>query len=198
MEEGQVTIGEASHALPEPFFVLATQNPIEHEGTYPLPEAQLDRFLLKVVADYPSAEEEAAIVRRVADRAALPVARALGPAEVALMRRAAESVAVDEALLGYAVRLVRATRPGPDSPPQARDAARWIEYGASPRASIHLHRCARVSALLDGRAHVLPDDVKRCATEVLRHRLVLSYQAEADGVGADAVIARILQAVALP
>ncbi|MBL8966296.1 MAG: AAA family ATPase [Spirochaetaceae bacterium] len=198
MEEGQVTIGEASHALPEPFFVLATQNPIEHEGTYPLPEAQLDRFLLKIVADYPSAEEESAIVRRVADRASAPVSRVLGAAEIALLRKAAESVAVDEAILGYIVRLVRATRPGPEAPAQAREFARWLEYGASPRASLHLYRCARISALLDGRAHALPDDVKACAREVLRHRLVLSYQAEADGVDADAVIARLLAAVPLP
>ena len=198
MEEGQVTIGEASHALPEPFFVLATQNPIEHEGTYPLPEAQLDRFLLKVVADYPSAEEEAAIVRRVADRSSAPVDRVLGAAEIALLRKAAESVAVDEAIVGYIVRLVRATRPGPESPAELRDTARWLEYGASPRASIHLFRCARISALLDGRSHVLPGDVKASAPEVLRHRLVLSYQAEADGVDADAAIARILSAVPLP
>ncbi len=198
MEEGQVTIGEASHALPEPFFVLATQNPIEHEGTYPLPEAQLDRFLLKVVTGYPSAEEETAIVRRAADRTDQAVSRALGPEEIALMRRAAASVAVDDALLAYAVRLVRATRPGPDAPPQVRDLARWIEYGASPRASIHLYRCARIAALFDSRAYVLPDDLKAFATEVLRHRLVLSYQAEADGVAADVVIGHILKAVALP
>jgi len=198
MEEGQVTIGEASHALPEPFFVLATQNPIEHEGTYPLPEAQLDRFLLKVVADYPSAEEEAAIVRRVADRASAPVDRVLGAAEISLLRKAAESIAVDEAIVGYTVRLVRATRPGPETHAELRDVARWLEYGASPRASIHLFRCARISALLDGRSHVLPGDVKASAPEVLRHRLVLSYQAEADRVDADAAIARILSAVPLP
>jgi MoxR-like ATPase len=198
MEEGQVTIGDTSYALPSPFFVLATQNPIEHEGTYPLPEAQLDRFLIKVVAGYPSAEEEASIVRRVGDRQVVPVSKVLGAEEIGLLRRAAESVTVDEALVTYIVRLIRATRPSADAQPALREIGRWLEYGASPRASIHLFRCARISALLDGRAHTLPDDIKACAPEVLRHRLVLSYQAEADGITADAAIARILAGTALP
>jgi MoxR-like ATPase len=213
MEEGQVTIGDTSYALPSPFFVLATQNPIEHEGTYPLPEAQLDRFLIKVVAGYPTAEEEEGIVRRVADHELATVSRVLGPEEIGLMRRAAESVRVDDGLVGYIVQLVRATRPGAGgtlpqgggagrAPGRAEGAraeiARWLEYGASPRASIHLYRCARINALLDGRSHVLPDDIKACAKEVLRHRLVLSYQAEADGMGADAVIVSILAAATLP
>ncbi len=197
MEEGQVTIGDTSYVLPAPFFVLATQNPIEHEGTYPLPEAQLDRFLLKVVAGYPTAEEEAGIVRRVADRETIGVSRVLGVEEIALMRRAAESVLVDEALVGYVVDLVRATRPSQASA-ATKDVSRWLEYGASPRASIHLYRCARINALLDGRDHALPDDIKACAPEVLRHRLVLSYQAESDGMTADSVIARVLACVALP
>jgi MoxR-like ATPase len=238
MEEGQVTIGDASYPLPQPFFVLATQNPIEHEGTYPLPEAQLDRFLMKIVADYPDAAEEAAIVARVANHEMPAVSRVLGAEEIGLMRKAAESVAVDAALVGYIVELVRATRPlkaggasgvagagsqgrqgaprypaaasrgGAEPVPAAgrdgahrdasRDASRWLEYGASPRASIHLYRCARINALLDGRGHVLPDDIKACAPDVLRHRLVLSYQAEAEGVDADAVIARILAGTMLP
>ncbi|HUW40585.1 MAG TPA: AAA family ATPase [Rectinemataceae bacterium] len=219
MEERQVTIGEASLALPEPFFVLATQNPIEHEGTYPLPEAQLDRFLIKVLATYPSMEEESEIVKRIAAAPPERVDRVLGAEEIALMRRAAESVRVDEGLAAYAVRLVRSTRPtGPSardaapgreaasggpgrwSPPKdlERDILRWVEYGASPRASIHLYRCARISALLDGRAYVLPDDIKSSAPEVLRHRLVLSYEAEAEGLSADDVIARVLSSLALP
>jgi len=219
MEERQVTIGEASLALPEPFFVLATQNPIEHEGTYPLPEAQLDRFLIKVLATYPSMQEESEIVKRIAAAPPERVDRVLGAEEIALMRRAAESVRVDEGLAAYAVRLVRSTRPtGPSardaapgreaasggpgrwSPPKdlERDILRWVEYGASPRASIHLYRCARISALLDGRAYVLPDDIKSSAPEVLRHRLVLSYEAEAEGLSADDVIARVLSSLALP
>jgi MoxR-like ATPase len=227
MEERQVTIGDSSIPLPDPFFVLATQNPIEHEGTYPLPEAQLDRFLIKVRATYPSAEEEERIVRRVGGEAPASVERVLGPGEISLLRGAAEAVRVDEALAAYAVRIARATRPARDAPrsfgeaarpaggarspgPEpdgsrealprdaARDIARWVEYGASPRASIHLFRCARVSALMDGRSYVLPEDVKAMALEVLRHRVVLSYEAEAEGIGADAVIARVLSALALP
>jgi MoxR-like ATPase len=218
MEEGQVTIGDSSLALPSPFFVLATQNPIEHEGTYPLPEAQLDRFLVKVLATYPSLPEEERIVRRVADEKPAAVERVLGAGEIALLRAAAEAVRVDDALAAYAVRIVRATRPASgeagsprgagarEAPsPEAglpreasRDIARWVEYGASPRASIHLFRCARISALLDGRSYVLPEDVKASAPEVLRHRVVLSYEAEAEGIGADAVIARVLSALALP
>jgi MoxR-like ATPase len=224
MEERQVTIGDSCLALPEPFFVLATQNPIEHEGTYPLPEAQLDRFVVKVRASYPSLAEEERIVRRVAGDKPLPVERVLGAREIAMLKAAAESVTVDEALAAYAVRVVRATRPrsrahesaegrepretvgrrapadGPSEVPGdlARDIARWVEFGASPRASIHLFRCARISALLDGRTYVLPEDVKSSAAEVLRHRIVLSYEAEAEGIGADAVIARVLLTLSLP
>jgi MoxR-like ATPase len=214
MEEGQVTIGDASLRLPEPFFVLATQNPIEHEGTYPLPEAQLDRFLIKVRAIYPSAEEEELIVRRIGAEASAPVGRVLGASEIAFLRAAAETVRVDDALAAYAVRIVRATRPakggrgGTDrlagaelaalANGAARDIERWVEYGASPRASIHLFRCARVSALMDGRSYVLPEDLKAMAPEVLRHRVVLTYEAEAEGIGADAVIARVLSALTLP
>jgi MoxR-like ATPase len=238
MEERQVTIGDSSLPLPEPFFVLATQNPIEHEGTYPLPEAQLDRFILKVRASYPSPAEEERIVRRVACESPAAVERVLGAREIALLRAAAEAVKVDDALAAYAVRIVRATRPrgreaagegsrrgepsgrgaGAAGDPGAREAARraaadsaynlpadlardvarWVEYGASPRAAIHLFRCARISALMDGRSYVLPEDVKAQAPDVLRHRVVLSYEAEAEGIGADAVIDRVVSALALP
>jgi len=252
MEEGQVTIGDASHKLPEPFFVLATQNPIEHEGTYALPEAQLDRFLMKVYLGYPSAEEETAIVAKQVERVRAPLSTVLGPMEIKLMRLAAEAVTLDEAIAAYIVRIVRATRPKASAPAvtggnganssalaglQPRTAAlssfastlstaaglsaggrfgvasaakasisdsnshdieRWVEFGASPRASIHLYRCARIFALLDGRDYALPDDVKAAAPEVLRHRLVLSYQAEADGIDADAIVANVLRAVVVP
>jgi MoxR-like ATPase len=204
MEERQVTIGDTSLALPEPFFVLATQNPIEHEGTYPLPEAQLDRFLVKVLATYPSAAEEERIVRRVAGGRQARVERVLGAKEIALLQAAAEAVRVDDALAAYAVRIVRATRPHAADPAfelpadLSRDVARWVEYGASPRASIHLYRCARISALFEGRSYVLPEDVKASAPAVLRHRVVLSYEAEAEGIEADAVIARVLSALTLP
>jgi MoxR-like ATPase len=213
MEERQVTIGDASHPLPEPFFVLATQNPIEHEGTYPLPEAQLDRFLVKVVAGYPSAEEELEILRRAAVAPTEPLAKVLGGEEIALLRRAAEQVRADEALVSYAARVVRATRPARAGSAEAAfprvagrealrgtegDVARWVEYGGSPRASIHLFRCSRISAMLDGRSYVLPEDIKACAPDVLRHRLVMTYEAEADGITADEVVARVLAALPLP
>ncbi|MEI6876488.1 MAG: MoxR family ATPase, partial [Spirochaetota bacterium] len=198
MEEGQVTIGDESHALPSPFFVMATQNPIEHEGTYPLPEAELDRFVMKLVADYPAVSEEEDIVRRSGDASRVKVAKVLGLREIGTLRAAAESVRFDEAILSYLVRLVRSTRPGVEQGALGRELSRYVEFGASSRASIHLYRCARITALLQGRDHVLPEDVKAMARPVLRHRLVLSYQAEADGVSSDAVIARLLSGVALP
>lgn len=198
MEEGQVTMGDSSHRLPEPFFVLATQNPIEHEGTWPLPEAELDRFSMKLVAGYPDAAEEERIVKTSGEARNAPVRKVLDIEGIGLLRRAAESIRFDEAILGYVVRLVRATRPGNDQGALGKDIARYVEFGASPRASIQLHRLARIEALFAGRDHVLPDDVKAVARQVLRHRLVLGYHAEADGVTTEAVIARLLQGVALP
>jgi MoxR-like ATPase len=199
MEEGQVTIGEESLRLPEPFFVMATQNPIEHEGTYPLPEAELDRFVLKLLIDYPAENEEEEIVRRSAATRQAPVGKILGPEEIAFLRSSVDAVRLDDAILRYIVRLVRASRPGREQSGQhVKDLSRYVEFGASPRASIHLSRCARIAALLDGRDHVLPDDVKAMARPVLRHRLVMSYQAEADSVSADAVIARLLSSISLP
>jgi MoxR-like ATPase len=204
MEEHQVTIGDESLPLPEPFFVMATQNPIEHEGTYPLPEAQIDRFLLKLVVPYPSAEEELEIAtgdgRRPA--AVAPVADA---SRVEAMRRAAAAVYVADAVADYAVRLVRATRePGAAGarvrgPGDAeRAASGLVAVGASPRASLFLLRAARARALLDGRDWATPHDVKRVAPDVLRHRVLLTYEAEADGVPPDAVVDAVLAAVATP
>ena len=210
MEEGQVTMGDTSHRLPEPFFVLATQNPIEHEGTWPLPEAELDRFSMKLVAGYPGAEEEERIVKTSGEARKVPVQKVLDAGSIAQLRRAAESLRCDEAILGYVVRLVRASRPGAEQggttaggasgigSALAKDIGHYVEFGASPRASIQLYRLARIEALFSGRDHVLPEDVKAVARPVLRHRLVLGYHAEADGVTADAVIARLLQGVALP
>jgi MoxR-like ATPase len=186
MEERQVTIGDESFALPAPFFVMATQNPIEHEGTYPLPEAQIDRFLLKLVVGYPSAEEEHVIaVRDDAD-----VARVDAVADAALvasMQRSAAAVHVADAVSDYAVRLVRRTR-------EERD----VTVGASPRASRFLVRAAKARALLDGRDFATPFDVKRSAPDVLRHRIVLSYEAEADGVRPERVVDAVLAAVETP
>lgn len=202
MEERQVTIGDETLALPDPFLVMATQNPIDLEGTYPLPEAQIDRFLLKIAVGYPGYEEELEVVAR--DAAPAPVLRAVtDAAQVQALRRLAGEVHVAAAVLDYAVRLARATR----DPALAgallagaarRPAAGSLDVGASPRASIFLVRAARARALLDGRSFATPNDVKRVAPGVLRHRLVLSVEAEADGVRADDVIDALLGAVETP
>jgi len=202
MEERQVTIGEESFVLPDPFLVMATQNPIELEGTYPLPEAQIDRFLLKVVVPYPGADEEREILAR--DERERPTLRSVADAEVVRRVRAeAAAVHVAPAVAEYAVRLVRATRE-PDlagarlAGPEPRPAAGTVAVGASPRATLFLVRAARARALLDGRRYATPHDVKRVAPDVLRHRILLSYEAEADGVRADDVVAALLAAVEIP
>ncbi len=200
MEERQVTIGDRSLPLPHPFFVLATQNPIEHEGTFRLPEAQVDRFLLKILADYPDMAEEAEIVRRIADGASVPIRPILTERDIEFLRSAARAVRVEPGILDYAVRLVRASRPGnDDGVPQAlRELRRYVEYGASPRASIYLYRCARVRALFEGRDYALPEDVKVVAPQVLRHRILPSYEAEAGGVRPDEIVRRLLSIVPVP
>jgi len=202
MEERQVTIGDETLALPDPFLVMATQNPLDLEGTYPLPEAQVDRFLLKIAVGYPGHEEEREIVAR--DAAAAPTLRCVADADrVRALRRATADVHVAEAVSDYAVRLARATREPAlagarlAGPPQ-RLAAGSVEVGASPRASIFLVRAARARALLDGRDYTTPHDVKRIAHAVLRHRLVLSVEAEADGVRPDEVVDAVLAAVETP
>jgi MoxR-like ATPase len=200
MEERQVTIGEESFALPEPFLVMATQNPIDLEGTYPLPEAQVDRFLLKIVVPYPSGEEEREIVARDAEPA--PTLRTVtDAAQVSALKEAAASVHVAPAVADYAVRIARATRDPELGGARLRGddrAAGAVAVGASPRASIFMVRAARARALLDGRRFATPHDVKRVAPDVLRHRLILSYEAEADGVSADAVIDALLASVETP
>ena len=198
MQEHQVTIGRETYQVPEPFLVMATQNPIESEGTYPLPEAQVDRFMMKVVVGYPSVTEEHAIVDR-ALRPADQVRAMLGPADLISMQERAREIYVDPAVVDYAVRLVTATRMtfsaglGP-----VTDLKKYISYGASPRASIALVTGARALAFLHGRDYVLPDDVGEIALDVLRHRVVLSYEALADEVTADAIITKVLGAVAAP
>jgi MoxR-like ATPase len=213
MEEGQVTIGETTYPLPEPFLVLATQNPIEHEGTYALPEAQLDRFLIKLLVRYPAPEEEIRVVEANAGITASGLSRAyqaqpalspvLGGDALARLRTAAEAVRVDPRITAYLVSVIAATRPATGTQPghgagSASGLYRYIAFGASPRASIALHRCARIHALFDGRDYVTPADVKAAAASVLRHRIVMSYEADADGLDADAVIGRILSLVPVP
>jgi MoxR-like ATPase len=195
MQEYQVTIAGQTHRVPEPFLVMATQNPIETEGTYPLPEAQVDRFMMKILVGYPSEDEEFVIVERVTG-AAQDVAAVATTDELAALQRECRTGYVDPSLMRYAVRLTHATR----SPERfgIPDMAKYVTYGASPRASIHLIEAARALAFLRGRAYVLPEDVSDLAPDVLRHRLSLSYEALADAVTPDALILRILKHVPRP
>jgi MoxR-like ATPase len=188
MQERQVTIGGHSYVLEEPFLVLATQNPIESEGTYPLPEAQLDRFLLKVHVGYPSRNEEKEILLRMSAGVPIAVEPRLSPADILAARTAVRDVQLDQRLVDYIVDLVRTTRePNP-----------LVAFGASPRASIALAQASRAMAFLRGRAFVVPEDVQAVAADVMRHRIVLTFEAEAEDVTADTVIARVLSAVRAP
>jgi MoxR-like ATPase len=195
MQERQVTIAGTSHRVPEPFVVMATQNPIETEGTYPLPEAQVDRFMFKVLVDYPTEEEEFVIVQRVTG-AAQTVAAVATTDQLAGLQQLCREVYVDPALVQYAVKLVAATR----EPARAglKDLARLLSYGASPRATISLIEGARALALLRGRSYALPEDVGDLVHDVLRHRLVLSYEALSEGLTADALIDKFMAHVPLP
>jgi MoxR-like ATPase len=195
MQEHQVTIGGTSYPVPRPFIVMATQNPIESEGTYPLPEAQVDRFLMKIVVDYPSPGEEAAVVgRSLVDQ--VDIAERLTLEELRRYAAATQTVLVDRDVIGYAVSLADATRrPGEYGLPEI---AGLIEYGASPRGPIGLVQAARALALLRGRGHVAVQDVRDLAADVLRHRLVLSYDALSEGVSADDLLDQVLTAVKEP
>ena len=196
MQERQVTIGDTTMPLPEPFIVLATQNPIEQEGTYPLPEAQLDRFMLKVLVDYPSRDEELAVLDRAGPLADSPAARpVLGPAELRQLRRAVDAVHVADLVRGYIADLVRATRRPAD---YGLDFGALIDCGASPRATIALFRASKAYAILNGRDYVTPGDVKALAPDVLRHRVSLSYEAEAGEARAEDLVRRVLDGVAVP
>ena len=194
MEERQVTLGEDSFPLPDPFLVLATQNPLEQEGTFPLPEAQMDRFLFKLRVDYPGQEEEIEVLRRahLDGGEVRPVVDA--PTLLAAGRKAAE-VRLDEAIRAYIVRLVQATRPGHGKPWKGKE---QLRCGASPRASLALQAAAKAQAWLQGRDHVLPQDVVDLAPDVLRHRLLLTFESEADGATTDQAITQLLQAVPRP
>jgi MoxR-like ATPase len=194
MQEGQVTAGAQTHALPRPFFVMATQNPIEQEGTYPLPEAQLDRFFLQALMDYPSLEEERRIVLETTGETTPKLEKVLGAAEVLELQDLVRRVPVPDGVVDFAVKLARATRPkDPLSPEGVRQ---WISWGAGPRASQALVVGAKANALLNGRLAVAREDVARVSKPILRHRLVLNYQAEAEGVRADDLVARLLNALA--
>jgi MoxR-like ATPase len=195
MQEQQVTIGHNTFEVPKPFLVLATQNPIETEGTYALPEAQVDRFMLKVLVDYPTTTEEFAIVERMTGHAER-IQQVLSTDDLLGLQRKADRVYVDPALYDYAVRLATSTRtPRAYGLPELE---RYITYGASPRASINLILTARALAYVRGREYVLPQDVLDMARDVIRHRLVLSFEALSDNVSADTILSTILTRVAPP
>jgi MoxR-like ATPase len=191
MQERQVTIGHTTYPVPSPFLVMATQNPIESEGTYPLPEAQVDRFMLKVLIDYPEHDEELTIVQRqLVDPPDLR--QALSLEELQTLQRVVQDVYVDPALISYSVALATATR---QRPPEIKD---YVAYGASPRGPISLVQSARALALVRGRDYVVPDDLAALAKDALRHRLVLTYQALAEEVSADSVLDAVLASVPVP
>ncbi|HVD51819.1 MAG TPA: MoxR family ATPase [Candidatus Udaeobacter sp.] len=190
MEERQVTLEGESHALPDPFIVIATQNPVEYEGTYPLPEAELDRFLFKAIVAYPQQPEEAAILRRHDKGRPLDLVdtlEPLGPTDLVTSRNEIENVTVEDSVVGYIVRIVEETRRSGD-----------LVLGASPRAGVHLLHAAKAAAALDGRDFVTPDDVKSLVPPTLRHRVVLKAEAEIEGVDADAALRRVLARLDVP
>ena len=195
MQERQVTIGETTFQLDRPFLVLATQNPIEQEGTYPLPEAQIDRFMLKIKVDYPSAEEEKEIMARVCVGVAEKVNGVVEVSQIESARETMRSIHMEEKIVDYIVRISRATRNSEDL---GLEIGPMITYGASPRASIWLGLASRAHAFLNGRGYVTPQDVKSMAPDVLRHRIILSYEAEAEGKTTDDLTSTILERIEVP
>ncbi|MGE0481318.1 MAG: AAA family ATPase [Phycisphaerae bacterium] len=197
MQERQVTIGEQTYRLDEPFLVLATQNPIEQEGTYPLPEAQVDRFMLKLLVEYPSRDEERLILDRMAHHRGVPQVNAvLEPEQVLAARAVLDEIHVDDKVKDYIVALVHATRNPREF--KLNEISEWIEYGASPRATIYLSLGAKALAFLGGRGWVSPQDVKDIAPDVLRHRVIISYEAEAEEKTSDDVVRYVLDHVEVP
>src|SRR5437867_180305 len=196
MQEQQVTIGDETHPLPDPFLVLATQNPIEHEGTYPLPEAQVDRFMLKLRIGYPSREEERQILDRMAvTRNHRQVTPVVGTTEIVAARSLVDQIYIDDKIKEYIVNIVFATR---EPATYGLDLAPLVEYGASPRATLYLTLAAKAHAFLQGRGYVTPQDVKSIGPDVLRHRVIVTYEAEAEEVDSDEVVRRIFDGVPVP
>ncbi len=199
MAEYQVTIGETSYKLPDPFFVLATQNPIEQEGTYNLPEAELDRFLMKLIVPYPTPDEEIKIIKSEGRADQITVEKVLSEQSLKKCREAVDAVTVDEKMFSYIVSIVNATRPmSSPQPNRKNDIQHYISFGASPRAGIAMLRCAKVHALFENRSFVLADDIQAVAKPVLRHRIVLNYEAAADSITQDNIIDKIIQMMPLP
>ena len=195
MQERQVTIGRETHRVPEPFLVMATQNPIETEGTYALPEAQVDRFMMKVIVDYPSEMDEFVIVERMTGHVP-PVVPVMSTADLVSLQRTVDAVYVDPALVEFVVRVVNATREPKEY--GVAEIGKYIQFGASPRASINLILTARALAFMRGRTHVRPQDILDLTHDVLRHRLVLTYEALSDGVSSDALITKVIERIPIP
>jgi len=196
MQERQVTIGDVTYPLPDPFLVLATQNPIEQEGTYPLPEAQVDRFMMKVIVGYPSREEEREILDRMTGEAGEPqVTRVIRPEEIVRARAVVRGVYVDDRIKDYAVNLVDATR---EPARHGLDLAGLVRFGASPRATLYLVLAAKAHAFIRRRGFVTPEDVKAVGPDVLRHRVLLSYEAEAEEITPEEIVRRVFDAVEVP
>ncbi|MAE69135.1 MAG: ATPase [Gemmatimonadetes bacterium] len=195
MQEHQVTIGDTTYPLDEPFLVLATQNPIEQEGTYPLPEAQVDRFMLKLEVTYPSKEEERRVLELMGVDQPIEISAIVHPDQILSARNTVNEVYVDDKVKDYIVDLVQATR-SPDE--YGIEISRLVEYGASPRATLYLLRAARALAFLRGRGYVTPEDIKSVAPDVLRHRVIVTYEAEAEEIDAAAIVGRVLDEVPVP
>jgi MoxR-like ATPase len=195
MQERQVTIGEATYPLAEPFLVLATQNPIEQEGTYPLPEAQIDRFMLKLKIEYPDIKEERQILELMARDEPIPVEKVVSPSDILRVRGIVKDIYMDERIKDYIVHLVFATRRPLDYKLDAKD---LIQFGASPRATIYLAQAARAHAFIKGRGYVTPEDIKAIGLDILRHRIILTYEAEAEEVTTEEIISRVFDAVQVP
>ena len=195
MQERQITLGDTTYPLPRPFLVLATQNPIEQEGTYPLPEAQVDRFMLKLKLDYPTPEEEREILDRMGGSEVPETTPVLDLDALLKAREALQAIYVDDRIKDYAVRLIHATR---DPAAHALDLEGLLQFGASPRATLAMVAAARAHAFIRGRGFVTPEDVKAIGPDVLRHRLILSFEAEAESVSADEVVQRVFDAVEVP
>ena len=197
MQERQVTISDTTYPLPKPFFVMATQNPIEQEGTYPLPEAQIDRFLMKLKIKYPSFEEEKLILDRMVVERELPVKQVLRPQDLEAMRGVIAELHMEDRLKDYILHLIQATR-HPQRYPRVSALNGLIQYGASPRATIYLARAAKAHAYIQHRGYVIPDDIKAVGKDILRHRIILSYEAEAEAMNTDEIITRIFEEIEVP
>ncbi len=197
MQEKQVTLGDETYSLPKPFLVMATQNPLEQEGTYPLPEAQLDRFMLKLKVLYPSKNEEKEILKRMVKTTIININSIFKPEDIMKMRQEVENIYMDEKLYDYIVDIVFATRT-PGLYRNLKELENYIDFGASPRASICLAKAAKAHAYLENRNYVIPDDIKAISKDVLRHRIILSYEAEAEQYDSDMIISKIFDEVEVP